>query len=160
MRIPNWNHLSRIFEKKFQNYKLMHFFSRRPETSFLWFASPFRTFKNIIWRKSKWYIIGTLLLVCFIIFLLLFLWAMPVSFPKESLLIFLKWTSFVFSLLYGLEFFIYPGDRIYSSILIIRKFIFFSDPVLFLNKYLSSKQYSASVNGWSRTIFSATNEEW
>ncbi|CAF0934963.1 unnamed protein product [Rotaria sordida] len=50
---------------------------QRPETSFLWFSSPFRTFKNIIWRKSKWYIIGILLLICFIIFLLLFLWAMP-----------------------------------------------------------------------------------
>ncbi|CAF1502046.1 unnamed protein product, partial [Adineta steineri] len=35
---------------------------QRPETSFLWFQSPFRTFKNIIWRKSKWYIIGGLLL--------------------------------------------------------------------------------------------------
>ncbi|CAF3822313.1 unnamed protein product [Adineta steineri] len=52
---------------------------QRPETSFLWFQSPFRTFKNIIWRKSKWYIIGGLLLVCFILFLLLFLWSMPAA---------------------------------------------------------------------------------
>ncbi|CAF4514045.1 unnamed protein product [Rotaria socialis] len=50
---------------------------QRPETSFLWFSSPFRTFKNIIWRKSKWYIIGGLLFICFIIFVLLFLWTMP-----------------------------------------------------------------------------------
>jgi hypothetical protein len=55
-------------------------FFRRSEPLFLWFSSPFRTFKNIIWRKSKWYIIGGLFLICFIIFLLLFLWAMPVSF--------------------------------------------------------------------------------
>ncbi|CAF1161705.1 unnamed protein product [Rotaria sp. Silwood1] len=50
---------------------------KRPETSFLWFTSPYRTFKNIIWKKSKWYIIIILLLICFIIFLLLFLWSMP-----------------------------------------------------------------------------------
>jgi hypothetical protein len=54
-------------------------YSRRPETSFLWFSSPFRTFKNIIWRKAKWYILGGVIMLCFVIFLLLFLWAMPVS---------------------------------------------------------------------------------
>ncbi|CAF1425575.1 unnamed protein product [Adineta ricciae] len=58
---------------------------QRPETSFLWFQSPFRTFKNIIWRKFKWHIIGAIFLVCFIIFLLLFLWAMPLPKMKFSL---------------------------------------------------------------------------
>ena len=56
---------------------------RRPVTSFLWFTSPFRTFKNIIWKKSKWYLIGILLLICFILFILLFLWSLPVSSTNE-----------------------------------------------------------------------------
>ncbi|CAF3604526.1 unnamed protein product, partial [Rotaria sordida] len=50
---------------------------QRPETSFLWFTSPYRAFKNIIWKKSKCYILLIFLLICFIIFLLLFLWSMP-----------------------------------------------------------------------------------
>ncbi|UJR29942.1 hypothetical protein I4U23_017489 [Adineta vaga] len=51
---------------------------QRPETSFLWFTSPYRTFKNIIWKKSKWYLLGLLILTCIIIFILLFLWSIPV----------------------------------------------------------------------------------
>ncbi|CAF1637643.1 unnamed protein product [Adineta ricciae] len=50
---------------------------QRPETSFLWFTSPYLTFKNIIWKKSKWYLLGLLLLTCFVIFVLLFLWSAP-----------------------------------------------------------------------------------
>ncbi|CAF3639300.1 unnamed protein product [Adineta steineri] len=50
---------------------------QRPQTSFLWFTSPYRTFKNIIWKKSKWYLLIILLLICFITFILVFLWSMP-----------------------------------------------------------------------------------
>jgi hypothetical protein len=52
---------------------------RRPATSFLWFTSPLSTFKNIIWKKSKWYLVGVLLVICAFIFVLLFLWSLPVS---------------------------------------------------------------------------------
>ena len=80
MKIPNSKHRSkRSSEAVALIVNVCPMIFRRPETSFLWFSSPFRTFKNIIWRKGKWYIIGGLLLVCFVIFLLLFLWAMPVS---------------------------------------------------------------------------------
>jgi len=45
----------------------------RPETSFLWFTSPWKTLKHIIWRKYKWYfLIGILLLILIAFFVLLF----------------------------------------------------------------------------------------
>jgi hypothetical protein len=52
------------------------FFSR-PDTSFLWFTSPFKTFKYVLWRNYKWYIIIGILLIIAIIFLLLGIWATP-----------------------------------------------------------------------------------
>jgi hypothetical protein len=100
----------------------LFWFFRRPETSFLWFSSPFRTFKNIIWRKSKWYIIGGVLLVCFIIFLLLFLWAMPVSYSYFFFKFCYLKLKFDFSLLFGLDFL---GDCIYSYYNYYKIFFFF-----------------------------------
>lgn len=50
---------------------------QRPETSFLWFSSPFKTLKFIVWRRFKWFIL--LFLVLFLIFLFfgVFLYAFP-----------------------------------------------------------------------------------
>ena len=30
-------------------------YNRRPETSFLWFTSPLKTFKHIVWRYYIWH---------------------------------------------------------------------------------------------------------
>ncbi|CAF5063417.1 unnamed protein product, partial [Rotaria sp. Silwood1] len=40
----------------------------RPKTSFLWFTSPWKTFRYIIWRYFKWAIILEVLLFIGIIF--------------------------------------------------------------------------------------------
>ena len=54
-------------------------FSRRPETSFLWFTSPWKTFKYIVWKNYKWYFIGGLLILLLIVFIVLFIYSVPVS---------------------------------------------------------------------------------
>jgi len=50
---------------------------KRPETSFFWFTSPWKTFKFIIWRKFKWYFIIGILLLLLIAFVVLLLWSIP-----------------------------------------------------------------------------------
>uniref|UniRef100_A0A8C1G6Z3 Dysferlin, limb girdle muscular dystrophy 2B (autosomal recessive) n=1 Tax=Cyprinus carpio TaxID=7962 RepID=A0A8C1G6Z3_CYPCA len=50
---------------------------QRPETSFLWFSSPFKTFKFIVWRRFKWLILGFFVLFFIILFLGVFLYAFP-----------------------------------------------------------------------------------
>ncbi|EDO43088.1 predicted protein, partial [Nematostella vectensis] len=51
----------------------------RPATSFLWFTSPFKTLKYIIWRNYKWLIIGLLILIVIIALVVIFVYSMPVS---------------------------------------------------------------------------------
>ena len=69
----------------------------RPETSFLWFASPLKTFKHILWGRYKWYIITFLILAILIIFLLLMLYSLPVSSESinSALLLLLVFSCFV-----------------------------------------------------------------
>ncbi|XP_069048827.1 dysferlin isoform X4 [Lepisosteus oculatus] len=50
---------------------------RRPETSFLWFSSPFKTMKYILWRRFKWVIIALLILFFVLLFLGIFLYSFP-----------------------------------------------------------------------------------
>nr|XP_022342080.1 myoferlin-like isoform X4 [Crassostrea virginica] len=50
---------------------------KRPETSFLWFASPWKTLRYIVWRNYKWYIIGFLLLILLLLLIFLFLYSFP-----------------------------------------------------------------------------------
>ncbi|XP_043099944.1 dysferlin isoform X8 [Puntigrus tetrazona] len=50
---------------------------QRPETSFLWFSSPYKTFKFIVWRRFKWLILGFFVLFFIILFLGVFLYAFP-----------------------------------------------------------------------------------
>ncbi|XP_022096608.1 dysferlin-like isoform X4 [Acanthaster planci] len=50
---------------------------KRPETSFLWFTSPWKTLKFIIWHNYKWYIIGFLLAIILIAFVVLFIYSVP-----------------------------------------------------------------------------------
>ncbi|XP_066574431.1 dysferlin isoform X3 [Amia ocellicauda] len=50
---------------------------KRPETSFLWFSSPFKTMKYILWRRFKWVILALLILFFLLLFLGVFLYAFP-----------------------------------------------------------------------------------
>jgi len=49
----------------------------RPDTSFLWFLNPLKTLKYIIWRNYKWIIIQLIIIIIFLIFFLVALWAFP-----------------------------------------------------------------------------------
>ncbi|KAK3706775.1 hypothetical protein QZH41_015339 [Actinostola sp. cb2023] len=51
---------------------------QRPATSFLWFTSPFKTLKFIIWKRYKWVILGILLLIILILIVGLFIYSTPV----------------------------------------------------------------------------------
>ncbi|XP_006880933.1 PREDICTED: dysferlin isoform X5 [Elephantulus edwardii] len=50
---------------------------RRPDTSFLWFTSPYKTMKFILWRRFRCTIILFILLFILLLFLAIFLYAFP-----------------------------------------------------------------------------------
>ncbi|KFO79688.1 Dysferlin, partial [Cuculus canorus] len=50
---------------------------KRPETSFLWFTSPFKTMKYILWRRYKWVVILAIVLFILLLFLGIFIYAFP-----------------------------------------------------------------------------------
>lgn len=50
---------------------------KRPATSFFFLTSPWKSFKYIIWKNYKWYIIGILVLLMLLLIIALFLWSMP-----------------------------------------------------------------------------------
>ncbi|XP_036002549.1 dysferlin isoform X4 [Fundulus heteroclitus] len=50
---------------------------QRPETSFLWFSSPYKTLKFIVWRRFKWFIILFIILFLIFLFLGVFLYSFP-----------------------------------------------------------------------------------
>ncbi|XP_024913615.1 dysferlin isoform X2 [Cynoglossus semilaevis] len=50
---------------------------QRPETSFLWFSSPYKTLKFILWRRFKWLILLFILLFLLLLFLGVFLYSFP-----------------------------------------------------------------------------------
>ncbi|XP_072177496.1 myoferlin-like [Diadema setosum] len=49
----------------------------RPETSFLWITSPWKSLKYIIWHNYKWYILGFLLLLLLVAFIVLIIYNVP-----------------------------------------------------------------------------------
>ena len=51
----------------------------RPATSFLWFTSPLKTFKFIIWKYYKWHIIFTIIVILLIVLLVIFIYTAPVG---------------------------------------------------------------------------------
>uniref|UniRef100_A0A3B5LFU2 Dysferlin, limb girdle muscular dystrophy 2B (autosomal recessive) n=1 Tax=Xiphophorus couchianus TaxID=32473 RepID=A0A3B5LFU2_9TELE len=51
--------------------------NRRPETSFLWFSSPYKTLRFIVWRRFKWLIILFIILFLIFLFLGVFLYSFP-----------------------------------------------------------------------------------
>uniref|UniRef100_A0A8C9IU19 C2 domain-containing protein n=1 Tax=Piliocolobus tephrosceles TaxID=591936 RepID=A0A8C9IU19_9PRIM len=50
---------------------------RRPDTSFLWFTSPYKTMKFILWRRFRWAIILFIILFILLLFLAIFIYAFP-----------------------------------------------------------------------------------
>ena len=56
-----------------------YIFHRRPETSFFWFTSPWKTFKHIVWKRFKKYFITGLIIFLIGLFLFLFFYNLPVS---------------------------------------------------------------------------------
>ncbi|NXK11508.1 DYSF protein, partial [Herpetotheres cachinnans] len=50
---------------------------KRPETSFLWFTSPYKTLKYILWRRYKWVVILAIVLFVLLLFLGIFIYAFP-----------------------------------------------------------------------------------
>ncbi|XP_039996404.1 LOW QUALITY PROTEIN: dysferlin [Xiphias gladius] len=50
---------------------------QRPETSFLWFSSPYKTLRFILWRRFKWFIILFIILFLILLFLCIFLYSFP-----------------------------------------------------------------------------------
>ena len=58
---------------------MFFFFFSRPATSFMWFTSPFKSLRYILWRRFKWKII-TFLVICLVVALVvLFFYSAPVS---------------------------------------------------------------------------------
>ncbi|WAR21900.1 MYOF-like protein [Mya arenaria] len=62
----------------------------RPETSFLWFTSPFKTLRYIIWANYKWYFIIGLVIILLLLLIVLFIY----SFPLLVNLIFIEHVDF------------------------------------------------------------------
>lgn len=57
---------------------------RRPDTSFLWFTSPYKTMKFILWRRFRCAIILFIILFILLLFLGIFVYAFPVSRPERG----------------------------------------------------------------------------
>ncbi|KAK2494540.1 hypothetical protein MC885_004403 [Smutsia gigantea] len=55
---------------------------RRPDTSFLWFTSPYKTMKFILWRRFRCAIILFVILFILLLFVGIFIYAFPVSGPE------------------------------------------------------------------------------
>jgi len=49
----------------------------RPATSFLWFTSPWKSFKHVVWRNYKWHIITAVVLFFLFLFAFLVLYSLP-----------------------------------------------------------------------------------
>uniref|UniRef100_A0A452VCC0 Dysferlin n=1 Tax=Ursus maritimus TaxID=29073 RepID=A0A452VCC0_URSMA len=57
---------------------------KRPDTSFLWFTSPYKTMKFILWRRFRCAIILFIVLVILLLFLGIFLYSFPVRRPGAA----------------------------------------------------------------------------
>lgn len=49
----------------------------RPDTSFLWFTSPWKTFKHVIWRNYRWTLLTFLVIFLLVLLVALFIYAFP-----------------------------------------------------------------------------------
>ncbi|BFY97443.1 hypothetical protein BsWGS_00482 [Bradybaena similaris] len=55
---------------------------KRPETSFLWFTSPWKTLKFVIWRNYRCLIITTLIVLLLLLLIGLFIYSFPEQFSR------------------------------------------------------------------------------
>ena len=51
----------------------------RPPTSFLWFTSPIKSFRYIIWKNYKFHIIAAVVIILAVLSLVIFIYTAPVS---------------------------------------------------------------------------------
>lgn len=74
---------------------LLLWLHRRPDDSFLWFTSPLKTFKHIIWKRYKWHIILGILLVLAALLIVILVYTVPVSTCSTSfgMLLLLCWAA-------------------------------------------------------------------
>ncbi|NXM67714.1 DYSF protein, partial [Serilophus lunatus] len=56
---------------------------KRPETSFLWFTSPYKSLRYIVWRRYKGLLLLGILLFVLLLFLGIFIYAFPVGMGWE-----------------------------------------------------------------------------
>lgn len=49
----------------------------RPDSSFIWFLSPLKSIRYILWRNYKWTIIKALLILLFGAMVAMFFYSMP-----------------------------------------------------------------------------------
>uniref|UniRef100_A0A8C3SZQ8 Dysferlin n=1 Tax=Chelydra serpentina TaxID=8475 RepID=A0A8C3SZQ8_CHESE len=55
---------------------------KRPETSFLWFTSPYKTLKYILWRRFKWVFLIAVVVFILLLFIGIFIYAFPCNWLK------------------------------------------------------------------------------
>ncbi|CAF4209261.1 unnamed protein product, partial [Rotaria magnacalcarata] len=55
----------------------------RPKTSFLWFTSPWKVFRYVLWRNYKWTLLLTVVIFITLICLLIGLWTLPGEIMKQ-----------------------------------------------------------------------------
>ena len=56
---------------------------KRPETSFLWIASPWKSLKHVVWKKFRGFILKGILLAFVVVFILLLLYSLPETINKK-----------------------------------------------------------------------------
>lgn len=58
---------------------------KRPETSFFWFTSPWKTFKHIVWKRFKKYFITLLVVFLLGLFIFLFFYNLPGAVARKMI---------------------------------------------------------------------------
>ena len=56
---------------------------KRPETSFLWIASPWKSLRHVVWKKFRGYILKALIIVLVAIFIFLLFYTLPETINKK-----------------------------------------------------------------------------
>ena len=49
----------------------------------MWFTSPWKTLRYIIWKNYKWYIIGLLILIILVVAIVIFIYTAPKSLMNQ-----------------------------------------------------------------------------
>ena len=57
----------------------------RPDSSFIWFLSPLKSIRYILWRNYKWVILKAIVILLLSIIIALFFYSMPGYMVKKML---------------------------------------------------------------------------